>query len=230
MRHTGRREDEVHMTEPLPGERLAATSADPSGATSEEYMRRVTVGEPTRLDGTVLLVDYSAEWPTLYAGEEQRIRRALGTTAAAVEHVGSTAVPGLVAKPIIDIDLAVPDSTDEATYVPALQAAGYVLRIREPEWFQHRLLRLLQGRDPAVNLHVFTTGCEEITRNLRFRDRLRSCEEDRALYARTKLRLAARTWTYLQDYADAKTAVIEEIIVRAEAAGAGQGQPPPRSG
>ena len=129
-----------------------------------------------------------------------------------VEHTGSTSVPGLAAKPIIDITLAVPDSGDEKSYVPALEAAGYVLRIREPDWFEHRVFK---GPDTNVNLHVFSDGCAEIDRMVRFRDWLRTDQADRELYERTKRELAAREWTYVQDYADAKTLVVEEIVARA---------------
>jgi GrpB-like predicted nucleotidyltransferase (UPF0157 family) len=192
--------------------------ADEAGAWSgEEALRRATIGEPTRVDGSVTLVEYDPRWPALFAGEAARIRGALGERALLVEHVGSTSVPGLVAKPIVDVVLAVADSSDEAGYVPALEGAGYVLRIREPEWHQHRMLR---GRDPEVNLHVFTIGSPEIERMIALRDRLREVEEDRQRYADAKRALARREWRYLQEYADAKTAVVDEIVGRA-AGGAG---------
>jgi GrpB-like predicted nucleotidyltransferase (UPF0157 family) len=123
-------------------------------------------------------------------------------------------VPGLVAKPVIDIVLVVTNSADEAGYLPALESAGYLLRIREPEWYQHRLLK---GPATETNLHVFSAGCPEIERMLLFRDWLRRNMEDRDLYARTKLELAQKEWKQVQDYADAKTAVVEEIISRARA-------------
>jgi GrpB-like predicted nucleotidyltransferase (UPF0157 family) len=132
-----------------------------------------------------------------------------------IEHAGSTSVPGLAAKPIIDIVLAVPDSADEAAYVPALEAAGYVLRIREPEWFEHRLFN---GPDTDINLHVFTAGAAEIDKMLLFRDWLRVSDADRAAYLEVKRELAKRTWRHVQHYADAKSAVVEEILARAAAA------------
>src|SRR5690606_29898587 len=101
----------------------------------------------------------------LFEREAKRIRSALGDRALRVEHVGSTSVPGLCAKPVIDILLVVPDSSDEASYVPALEAAGYKLRIREPEWFEHRLFK---GPDTDINLHVFSEGASEIERMLCF--------------------------------------------------------------
>jgi GrpB-like predicted nucleotidyltransferase (UPF0157 family) len=110
--------------------------------------------------------------------------------------------------------LVVADSADEAAYIPALESAGYMLRIREPNWYEHRMLK---GRDAETNLHVFSAGCPEIDRLLIFRDWLRGNAPDRDLYSRTKLALAQRQWEDVQDYADAKTMVIEEIIGRARA-------------
>ena len=105
-----------------------------------------------------------------------------------------------------------PDSSDEAAYVPALEAAGYSLRIREPEWFEHRVLK---GPDTDVNVHVFSAGCEEVGRMLLFRDWLRGNAADRELYAVKKRELAGREWKYMQQYADAKTSVVDEIMARA---------------
>jgi GrpB-like predicted nucleotidyltransferase (UPF0157 family) len=171
----------------------------------------VTIGSPTRLDGPVVLVDPDPGWPAAFAREAERIRGALGEKALAVEHVGSTSIPGLSAKPIIDIALVVPDSSDEPAYVPALEATGYVLRIRSPQWEEHRMLK---GSEPEVNLHVFSPGSAEVDRMLRFRDRLRADAADRERYAAEKRALAAREWEYMQDYADAKTGVVEEILAR----------------
>ncbi len=178
----------------------------------EDYLAAVTIGERTPHDAQVELVEYDPEWPELYRREEEKIRSALGERALSVEHVGSTSVPGLPAKAIIDVNLEVADTTDEDAYVPALEAAGYGLRIREPDWFEHRLLK---GVDPAVNLHVFPAGCPELERMLRFRDHLRSDEADRDLYLRTKRELAAQKWEHVQHYADAKSEVVEEIMGRA---------------
>ena len=103
--------------------------------------------------------------------------------------------------------------------MPALEAAGYVLHIREPEWHQHRLFK---GPDTNINLHVYSFGCPEIDKMLMFRDWLRTNDADRQLYERTKRELATKTWKYVQNYADAKTSVVEEMVARACAArGAG---------
>jgi GrpB-like predicted nucleotidyltransferase (UPF0157 family) len=178
---------------------------------SHEELAAVRIGPPDVLDGPVTLAAYDPAWPELYALEADRIRAALGDRAVLIAHVGSTSVPGLAAKPRIDIVLAVGDSSDEPSYVAALESAGYVLRIREPAWHEHRVFKR-PGVD--VNLHVFSAGCVEIDRMIGFRDRLRSDPADRALYERTKRDLAARTWKYTQDYADAKTVVVEEILGR----------------
>ncbi|MFZ0892858.1 MAG: GrpB family protein [Thermoplasmata archaeon] len=187
---------------------------EPASA-SEEHLREVTVGPLRPHNAPVQLVEYDPNWPKHFAREEQRIRTALGARALRIEHVGSTSVPGLMAKPIIDVLLVVASSSDEASYIPSLEAAGYALRIREPDWHQHRLLK---GPDINVNLHVFSSGSGEIVRMLSLRDRLRTDEADRELYARTKQRLAGRTWKFVQDYADAKSEVIEAILLHCSAA------------
>ena len=173
-----------------------------------------TVGPRTPLNGPVELAEYDPRWPQLFAREEQRIRDALGDRVVRLEHTGSTSVPDLAAKPRIDITMEVADSSDEAAYVPALEAAGYVLHIREPEWHEHRVLK---GLDTDVNLHVFSRGSTETARMVAFRDWLRSHPEDRGRYERVKRELAARTWRHTQHYADAKTDVVEEILARAMA-------------
>jgi len=181
--------------------------------TSEDDIRKYTVGELKPHAAPILLVDYDPAWPGLFERENARIRAALGERVVQLEHTGSTSVPGLAAKPCIDMTLVVPDSSDEASYVSALEAAGYVLVIREPDWFEHRVFK---GPDTNVNLHVFSPGCQEIERMVGFRDWLRTHDEDRDLYERTKRELATREWKFVQNYADAKTDVVEEIVARAE--------------
>ena len=106
------------------------------------------------------------QWPEHFDREAERIGHVLGDRALLLEHVGSTSVPGLCAKPIIDIVLVVADSSDKPSYVPALEAAGYTLRIREPDWFEHRMFK---GPDVDINLHVFSNGASEIERMILFR-------------------------------------------------------------
>lgn len=164
--------------------------------------------------GKITVAEYDPRWTEMFAREAERIRAALGERALQIEHAGSTAVPGLAAKPVIDIVLAVADSRDESGYAPALEAAGYRLIIREPEWYEHRMFK---GSQPETNLHVFSSGCPEIDRMLIFRDWLRANAADRDLYARTKRELSQRRWERVQDYADAKTAIVAQIMARAQA-------------
>lgn len=187
---------------------------DDERETWEARLRAVHVGALQPLGGAIEIIEYDPAWPERYAREAARIGAALGERVRLLEHAGSTAVPGLAAKPRIDLVLAVADTADEAAYVPALAAAGYTLHIREPDWYEHRLFR---RADAAINLHVFPDGCPEIAKMLLFRDWLRTHPDDRARYERTKRDLASRDWTYMQEYADAKTAVVEAIIARARA-------------
>lgn len=159
----------------------------------------------------IVVVEPDPAWPARFERERERILAALGAGAVRVDHVGSTAVPGLPAKPIVDIDLSVPDVEDEDAYLPALLAAGYELRVREPG---HRLVRT-PARD--VHVHVCTTGSDWERSHLLFRDRLRHDAADRAAYAALKRELAARDWPSMNDYADAKGGLIGEITARAEA-------------
>jgi GrpB-like predicted nucleotidyltransferase (UPF0157 family) len=191
---------------------MAGTPDSTNREPTTEPKPPVWIGGRWRADGPIHLADYDPRWPGLYQREAARIRSLLGDRVRQLEHVGSTSVPGIAAKPIIDIDMAVPDSSDEPAYLPDLEAGGYVLRGREPDWFEHRLFN---GPDTAVNLHVFSAGSPEIDRTIAFRDRLRTDEGDRRLYEATKRELAARDWVYVQDYADAKDEIIATIIARA---------------
>ena len=179
---------------------------------NDERLREVTIGEPTVHGGRIALIPYDPEWPRRFERQAARVRTALGSGALRIEHVGSTSVPGLSAKPFIDIVLEVANSADEAAYVPNLEAAGYVLRIREPKWHEHRLFT---SPHEEIKLHVFGRDCPEIRRMIEFRNRLRDHAADRELYARTKRELAQRRWRYVQDYADAKSEVVEAILARA---------------
>ncbi len=194
------------MEEERPAERMPA---------SEEYLQAHTVGQMRPLASPICVADYDPEWPNQFQQTAERIRAALGERALRIEHAGSTAVPGLAAKPIIDIILVVSESANEQGYAAALEQAGYQLRIREPGWYEHRMFK---GPENKINLHVFSVGCPEVERMLMFRDWLRANESDRELYARSKRALAQQAWKYTQNYADAKTAVIEEILSRAREA------------
>ena len=189
--------------------------------TTQERLAAVTIGAPEPLNGSIQLAPYDPDWPLKFASLAARIRQALADRVVLLEHAGSTSVEHLSAKPIIDMVLAIADSSDESAYVPLLESHGFRLRIREPAWFEHRLLKFA---DPEANLHVFSAGCAEIDRMLAFRDRLRTHEGDRRLYEESKVALAARSWEYVQDYADAKSDIIRAILARA-GRGAGTGTP-----
>lgn len=153
----------------------------------------------------LFLAEYDRAWSSEYALHEARVRTAVGSTAVAVEHIGSTSVPGLAAKPIIDILVTVPDITAEEDYLEPLIASGYVLRVREPG---HRMVRTEQ-RD--VHIHILEVDDPAVGDYLLLRDYLRVNQTDRQLYEATKRDLTKRDWPDMNAYADAKTAVIEEI-------------------
>jgi GrpB-like predicted nucleotidyltransferase (UPF0157 family) len=184
----------------------------PTEPATEAQIASYTIGELQAHNDSIHLASYDPAWPKLYERQADRIRCALGNGLLGLEHVGSTSVPDLAAKPCIDIVLVVKDSSDEPAYVPQLESVGYVLRIREPDWHQHRMFK---GPDTNLNLHVFSSGCTEVDRMIAFRDRIRSHPEDRMLYETTKRALAQRRWKYIQNYADAKTEVVERILRRA---------------
>jgi len=181
-------------------------------SSSGDGLQSGVVGQRKPLNDTIYLAPYNPAWPAMFSELADRVRDALSEQALLLEHVGSTSVEGLSAKPIIDMLLAVADSSQETTYLPPLEATGFTLRRREPEWFEHRLLK---STDTKANLHVFSRGCPEIDRMLAFRDWLRANPEDRLLYEDAKRKLAAQTWRFVQDYADAKTEIVEEILGRA---------------
>src|SRR5579871_160121 len=120
---------------------------------SEEQIRAAHVEEVKPLDGRILLVDYDPQWPQLFEREAARIRAVLAERALRIEHVGSTSVPCLLPKPVVDIVLAVTDSANETAYLPALESSGYRLHLREPDWYEHRMLK---GPDTDINLHTFS--------------------------------------------------------------------------
>lgn len=164
----------------------------------------VSGAEPS---AAIEIAPYSPEWPALFEASRKGILRALPGIALRVEHIGSTAVPNLPAKPIIDIDLIVPDPTREETYVPALEAIGYVLTIRERSWYEHRMLRHGQ---PRINLHVFGPDCPEHARHILFRDWLRSHPADCVRYAEAKDQ-ARIGLTDVRAYNRNKEAVVRDI-------------------
>jgi GrpB-like predicted nucleotidyltransferase (UPF0157 family) len=199
---------------------FSSSQRDSEGSVSddsfEKRIREVIIGEIEQ--PTIVIADYNPAWPKRFRQEEVRIRATLGEAALSVEHIGSTSVPGLAAKPMVDALLVVEDSGEEASYLPAMEEAGYVLRVSEPDFDEHRMFRTL-AKD--VHVHVFSAGSPEIERYLLLRDRLRQNEGERKLYAQTKRELAKRDWPTMEHYAEAKTEVVEGIVSRAAAARSG---------
>ncbi|MDZ5143292.1 GrpB family protein [Microbacterium testaceum] len=156
------------------------------------------------------IVDPDAAWPGVFEMLRSRIDGALGDRVLEIGHVGSTSVPGLAAKPVIDIDLTVADTDDEDAYVPALEALGFVLRVREPWWLGHRCL---VSAEPAANLHVWPPDSPEAARHRLFRDWLRADELDRQRYAAVKREVVADG--LMSEYNARKEGVIREIYTRA---------------
>ncbi|MDQ6527508.1 GrpB family protein [Nocardioides sp. LHD-245] len=183
----------------------------------------VPPGASPWVDGTgpspdVAVIAPDPAWPQRFDEVAAAVRRALGWRALVVEHVGSTAVPGLPAKPVIDVDLVVADPADEASYVPALEALGFVLRVREPWWFQHRLLR---GTAPVSHVHVFGPESPEVVKHRIFRDWLRGNPEERERYAAAKLAASAASTAageHGMQYNARKERMVREIYARAFAA------------
>lgn len=163
--------------------------------------------EPLKLE----LHSSDERWVGLYLDHRRRILNALLPASVGVEHIGSTSVPGLAAKPIIDIVVTVDDITAEEDYLDALLAAGYELRVREPA---HRLVRT-PTRD--VHVHIYQQGAPAVGEYLLLRDWLRSNADDRDLYESTKRALLRSRWDDMNAYADAKTDVILAIKARARA-------------
>jgi GrpB-like predicted nucleotidyltransferase (UPF0157 family) len=182
-------------------------------AHDDDYLDQVLIGgrEPAR----IVVVDPDPHWADRFGALAARVRRALGE-AARVEHIGSTSIPGLAAKPIIDMLLIVEDAADEDAFVPALVAEGFVLRVREAG---HRMLRTPE-RD--VHLHVYGEGAQEIQDYRDLRDWLRHDLTDREMYAAKKRELAEREWQDMNYYAQAKDEVVALILAHARAWRAGE--------
>jgi GrpB-like predicted nucleotidyltransferase (UPF0157 family) len=167
----------------------------------------------------VEIVDYQSLWPETFRKHEKAIAEALGEASLRIEHIGSTSVPGLAAKPIVDILVVVRDSADEDSYLPRMEAAGYELRVREPDFHEHRMFRTT-----TMNVHVtiYKHDSPEIERLLTFREWLRESLEARRFYEETKRKLAAQSWADVNAYAEAKTEAIEHILATAREAGDGR--------
>jgi GrpB-like predicted nucleotidyltransferase (UPF0157 family) len=167
----------------------------------DAYLDRVLIGGRERRE--IVIADYDPAWPARFEVERVRIAAALGDRALRIEHVGSTSVPGLAAKPIVDILVGVAslDGVD-------LEPTGYLLRVREAGHLMFRTPEL------DVHVHVWASGSPNIAADLAFRDRLRGSAEDRAAYEALKRELATRDWPDMNHYAEAKGPLIREIAGR----------------
>jgi GrpB-like predicted nucleotidyltransferase (UPF0157 family) len=201
----------------LAGEAQAGPAvATPAGSGERDEPAAAGSGQVV-LDGEVVLADYDPNWPDLYEREADRIRHVLGERVLRLEHVGSTAVPRLAARPVIDVLLVVPDSANEPSYASDLEREGYVLRAREPEAAEHRLFI---APNSSAHVHVYSAGAAPAERMVVLRDWLRDRPEVRERFDRRKRDLAGRPWRQADLYAEAKRGVIESILARAEARGA----------
>lgn len=176
---------------------------------SDEYIQKVVVSGKVEHNQTIVLKPYDENWSILFEREKQRISTILKDKALMIEHIGSTSVPGLIAKPIIDILLVVEDAGKEEDYVDDLVAHGYILRIKEPDFENHHMFL---GPDTDIHLHVFSQDSKEIEKYLLFRNYLRNHQEAKEFYANTKKALAKKKWKYVQNYADAKSDVVQQIM------------------
>ena len=175
----------------------------------DDHLDAVLIGG--REHRTVVIVEYDPAWAAHFEVVSARAVAAIGPRALSVDHVGSTSVAGLAAKPVVDVLLTVRDVEDEPAYVPALEAAGFALRVREPG---HRMLRTPR-RD--VHLHVHEPDHPEVAALLDLRDWLRVSAPDRELYAATKRSLAEHDWPDMNHYAAAKSPVVLAVLGRARA-------------
>lgn len=162
------------------------------------------------------IVPPNPAWPQIFLILKQRIIGVLGEKVQAIHHTGSTSVPDLPAKAVIDIDLVVRNVTDEDSYVPSLEAAGFQFLFREPAWHGHRFF--VASSPQSANLHVWGPDCPEVERHLIFRDWLLKSPEDRAAYARIKEEAALETRAtdgQVMDYNLRKEKVLRQILERA---------------
>ena len=168
----------------------------------------------------ISIVESNSVWPQRFLDTKARIEAALGSTMVAILHAGSTSVPGLPAKDIIDVDLVVKDIKDEESYVEALERVGFLFLFREPDWHQHRYF-VDEGDRPGaypINIHVFGPDCPEVERHRIFREWLLKSPEDRQLYATVRRECAAASEVAsesMQEYTLRKETTVREILNRA---------------
>lgn len=168
----------------------------------------------------LVIAEPNPEWPQRFLDTKVRIEAVLGSNVVTIIHVGSTSVPGLPAKDIIDIDLVVNDSANEDTYVKPLESLGFLFLLREANWYQHRFF-VDEGDRPGaypIHLHVFGPDCAEVEKHQIFRDWLAKTPEDLQLYATVKRESAEASEAAgetMTQYTMRKDKTLREILNRA---------------
>jgi 16S rRNA processing protein RimM len=193
---------------------LTGTHLVPLTFVVETSPGRVVVEPPAGLfDGweEVVLVPYDPEWPARFEAEAARVREALGDVAVRIEHYGSTSVPGMTAKPIVDIQLSVLRLEPMDPYRRPLEDLGYAF-VELPDNERMPFFGWPAERPRLFNMHVVEAGSTEERRHLALRDRLRDDPELAALYVELKEELAVRFAGDVEGYAAAKTAFVEEAL------------------
>lgn len=177
----------------------------------EKESGRVVIDPPEGLiepRPPIEVVDYDPEWPALFEAEAARLRQALGDVAVRIEHVGSTAVPGLAAKPTVDIQVSVPDVADRDAYAGRLEDLGYE-HVPDPDFVDYPFFGWPSAKAPRTfNLHVCQAGTENERRHLAFRDLLRSDPDARDEYAALKRELALKHGNDIEGYVADKDAFV----------------------
>ncbi|MCJ1436695.1 hypothetical protein MMC27_006076 [Xylographa pallens] len=167
---------------------------------------------------SITILEPNPEWPRRFEEVKERLQKALGALILDIAHSGSTSVPGLPAKDIIDVDLTLKDATDEASYVKPLDEAGFRFLLREPQWYQHRFFVENWPNAYHVNLHVWGPDSPEVARHRILRNWLLKTPADRELYAKVKREAAERTAVAgdsMMGYTQRKEKTIQEILGRA---------------
>jgi GrpB-like predicted nucleotidyltransferase (UPF0157 family) len=172
----------------------------------------VVPGSDRALD-PIEIVAYDPKWPARFESWREKLAAALGPTARRIDHFGSTSIPGLPAKPVIDIQIRVDDMTREELYVPQIEGLGVQLRNRDDD---HRFFRPFAGKPRDVHIHVCNLGSQWARKDLLFAAFLRQDAAARAEYLRGKKQAAAEWADDRIAYTEAKNQVIHSIAPRAE--------------
>jgi GrpB-like predicted nucleotidyltransferase (UPF0157 family) len=161
-------------------------------------------------DGELYLLDYQPAWPRLFEEEAERIRAACGDRLVGIEHIGSTSIPGLAAKPILDIMPLLVSFEEGFDIVPNMEGLGYEYK---GEYGIPRRHYFVKGTPRTHHVHMYEADDDEVVRHLLFRDYLREYADTAAEYESLKRRLAAEVPR--EDYPEAKTGFVAQVLARA---------------